>query len=193
MGGFDAAWSLGEALVRALGSTTGAAIVSWLFVGLFLVAGASKIRHPRSAAEALVNFGVVQNVRVRTGTALGTAELGLACAFGAIPALAAFVAAPLLWLFVLLVGRRLQAGYRFPCACFGDAAELLSWWSLVRTTLLALMATGLILGDLPALRAATVETLLEATTAFASLGTIVLIRGMAKLLTVSRRPLGALG
>lgn len=109
----------------------------------FLWSGASKLKHPGSAALAAQRFGLVHAARSGLGIAMGVAE----CALGAVLSVATFwqpLVAPaalvgfaVLFGFSVLIARALQKGESFSCACFGDFGDdAISGWHLIRNTLL---------------------------------------------------------
>jgi hypothetical protein len=118
----------------------------WVLAIVFAWSGATKLRRPTPAAIAMVDFGVLRRVRPALGSALGAAELLLAVSLitGAFPAVSLPAAAVLLWVFVLLIAKSLWSGDRFACFCFGDAGSRLSGWTLLRTIVLALLGSVLV-------------------------------------------------
>jgi membrane protein YdbS with pleckstrin-like domain len=95
----------------------------------------------------------------------------------------------LLWFFVLLIARSLWLGKDFSCFCFGDADSRLSRVTLVRTIALAVLATALVVVPL---RYAGFDQiyLLQALSAAALVGTIVLAGRIPSLLRWNRDPYG---
>ena len=135
---------------------------------------------------AMVDFGVLRRVRPRLGAALGAAELLLALflATGTLPVVFLPAAAVLLWIFALLIARSLFAGEDFACFCFGDADSRLSGWTLLRTIVLALLGSVLVVA-LPSAGDYAVfgETYaLQMASAMALVGAIVLASQIPELL-----------
>lgn len=158
------------------------AIGSFLLAVVFLVSAYPKLRKPRLAALAIVDFGVMKKVRSEAGLALAFIELSLALAlFGAVMAsgggvvLPLVLAALLLWIFVALIARALTSSERFSCFCFGAGDSSLSAWTLVRSTLLAVLATGLVFASGNQAAPALEEVALELATAVSILGTLALL------------------
>jgi hypothetical protein len=137
------------------------------------------------------DFGVLRRVRPRLGGALGAAELLLALSLitGTLPVVFLPVTAGLLWFFVLLIARSLWSGRDFSCFCFGDAGSRLSRLTLVRTAVLALLASALAVAPLP--YAGFDQTyLLQALCAAAFVGAVALGGQIPKLLRWNRDPHG---
>lgn len=118
MNGYSEAWAL---------TTSPAAISAMILIvsGLLAWAGISKLRSPRSAAAAAVQFRIIRRPRKAFGLALGSAELGIALTLLHPPTqrLALVGAAMLTFAFVALIARALVARERFKCACFGSSGE----------------------------------------------------------------------
>lgn len=117
----------------------------WLLVGILLWSGTVKVRHPRLAASAMVDFGVIRVPRRLYGSLLGGAELGLALLLITIPLQGLLATSGILWIFTGAIARSLLHGKRFACFCFGDNERPLSRVTLGRTSLLAILATLLLL------------------------------------------------
>lgn len=191
MNGFESALSLFAKALHLITAPTGYGIAVWILAIVFVWSGVAKLRQPILAAVAMMNFGVLRRVRPRLGSTLGAAELLLALLLitGTLPALFLPVTAGLLWLFVLLIARSLLAGEDFACFCFGDADSRLSRLTLVRTGALALLASVMAIVPLP--YASFDRTyFLQAISAAAFVGTIVLGSQIAKLLRWNRDPYG---
>jgi hypothetical protein len=189
--GFESALSLFAKALHLITAPTGYGIAVWILAIVFVWSGVVKLRQPTLAAVAMMDFGVLRRVRPRLGSALGAAELLLAFLLisGTLPALFLPVVAGLLWLFVLLIAKSLLSGEDFACFCFGDAESRLSRLTLVRTGALALLASVLAVAPLP--YASFDRTyLLQAISAAAFVGTIVLGSQIAKLLRWNRDPYG---
>ncbi|MBX6765102.1 MAG: hypothetical protein IRY88_15705 [Rubrobacteraceae bacterium] len=139
-----------------------------------------KLRRPALAAMAMVDFKVARRVRPSLGFALGAGELVLALALalgGPASRFIIAIAAALLWVFTLLIARSLWSGERFACFCFGDTDSVLSRWTLLRTSALALLASTLAILALPtnSYREPGAAPVLELVVAAAILGTVVLL------------------
>ena len=189
--GFESALSLLAKALHLITAPTGYGIAVWILAIVFVWSGVAKLRQPTLAAVAMVDFGVLRRVRPRLGSALGAAELLLALLLiaGMLPALFLPVTAGLLWLFVLLIAKSLLSGKDFACFCLGDADSRLSRLTLVRTGALALLASVMAVVPLP--YASFDQTyFLQAISAAAFVGTIVLGSQIAKLLRWIRDPYG---
>ena len=114
--------------------------------------------------------------------------LALLLITGTLPALFLPVTAGLLWLFVLLIAKSLLSGRDFACFCFGDADSRLSRLTLVRTATLALLASVLAFAPLPAYAGLSETYVLQATSAAAIVGGIVLVVQVPKLLRWNKDP-----
>jgi len=192
MNGFESAFSLVAKGFHLVTAPTGYGIAGWVLAIIFVWSGVAKLRQPTLAAMAMMDFGVLRRVRPRLGSALGAAELLLALSLitGTLPVLSLPVTAGLLWLFVLLIAKSLWSGKDFACFCLGDADSRLSRLTLVRTTVLALLASVLAVAPLPAgTYAGFSETyLLQAVSATAFVGAIVLGSQIPKLLRWNKDP-----
>ena len=191
MNGFGSAVAL---LVRAFDLVTGPAgygIAIWVLAIIFVWSGLAKLRRPALAALAMNDFGILRRVRPGLGSALGAMELLLALLLvtGTLQVVILPVTAGLLWFFVLLIARSLWLGKDFPCFCFGDADSRLSRFTLFRTAALALLATALVVVPL---RYAGFDQvyLLQAISAAALVGTVVLASRIPSLLRWNRDPYG---
>lgn len=149
----------------------------WLLAGVFLWSGAVKLRRSRRAALAMVDFGVVRSPRRIHGFLLGGGELSLALLLIVADQAGLVVAAGLLWIFVVIVARSLAHGGRFSCYCFGDADQPLSWLTLARTGLLAMLAT-LLLAGVPAVTSFRVGG--HSVLAAAVVGTALVLAGLLR-------------
>jgi hypothetical protein len=189
--GFESALSLLAKALHLITAPTGYGIAVWILAIVFVWSGVAKLRQPTLAAVAMVDFGVLRRVRPRLGSALGAAELLLALLLiaGTLPALFLPVTAGLLWLFVLLIAKSLLSGKDFACFCLGDADSRLSRLTLVRTGALALLASVMAVVPLP--YASFDRTyFLQAISAAAFVGTIVLASQIARMLHWNRDPYG---
>ena len=191
MNGFGSAVAL---LAQAFDLVTGPAgygIAVWVLAIVFVWSGLAKLRRPALAALAMNDFGLVRRVRPGLGRALGAAELLLALflIIGALPVVVLPFTAVLLWFFVLLIARSLWLGKDFSCFCFGDADSRLSRLTLFRTAALALLATALVAVPLGYAGFDQVY-LLQALSAAALVGTVVLASRIPGLLRWNRDPYG---
>jgi hypothetical protein len=167
-------------------------IAVWVLAIVFAWSAIAKLQRPTLAAMAMVDFGVLRRVRPYLGSALGAAELSLALllATGALRAVFLPIAAALLWLFVLLIAKSLRSGKRFACFCFGEADSQLSGLTLVRTAALALLASVVAVAPPPAGTHPGFGSTyaLQATSAMAIVGAIVLGSQIPKLLRWNKDP-----
>jgi hypothetical protein len=191
MTGLESLISLLDDLVAALSSQLPLQIGAWLLVWVFAWSGTSKLLHPATAAQALVDFRVTRFQVPGFGVALGAVELGLAAAIASPlarrPSLA--VATGLLCAFSVLITVSLLRGERFPCRCFGNSDAPLSRWTVGRTAVLAAVALVLAVENSAAVNPAVSETVLQAVAALALLGTIVVAGSFPSLLSWNREPL----
>jgi hypothetical protein len=173
-------------------SPSGHGIAVWILAIVFAWSGVAKLRRPTLAAMAIVDFGVSRRVMPRLGTALGATELLLALLLitGMLSRIFLPITAGLLWLFVLLIARSLWAGERFACFCFGDVDSELSHLTLVRTATLALLASVAAVAPPPAVAYTgfSVTDALQAASAMAVVGTIVLVNLIPRLLRWNKDP-----
>ncbi|MGI8644012.1 MAG: MauE/DoxX family redox-associated membrane protein [Thermomicrobiales bacterium] len=186
MGGFAAAFDLVAAGFSATMGTDGSGILSWFLVAIFAVSGTVKVRRPWLAAMALVDFQIVRRPAPALGLALGAFELLVALGLALVPAVAIFVAAPLLWFFTLLIARGLRNNEDFACFCFGESDGALSRWTLARTAALALLATVVAFGSPHIWRWAAGEPWLELVAGASLFGIVVLLRQLPPLLLWNR-------
>ncbi len=189
MSGFELAFSHFAELLRLVTTPTSYGIAVWILAIIFVWSGVAKLRRPTLAAMAMMDFGILARVRPRLGSALGAAELLLALFLitGTIPVIFLPVTAGLLWIFVLLISRNLWSGKDFACFCFGDADSRLSRLTLIRTAALALLASVLAVAPLPYASFSQIY-LLQAITAAAFVGSIVLGSQIRRLLRWNRDP-----
>jgi hypothetical protein len=192
MNGFESALSLIAEVLRLVTAPAGYGIGVWVLATVFVWSGIAKLRQPALAAMAMMDFGVLRRVRPRLGGALGAAELLLALFLAASTLHLVFlpVTAVLLWFFALLIARSLLAGEDFACFCFGDGDSRLSWLTFARTATLALLASVLAIAvPTTGTYANFSETyLLQAVSAVALVGVIVLGSQIPKLLRWNRHP-----
>jgi len=189
--GFGSAITL---LAKAFDLVTGPAgygIAIWVLAIIFVWSGLAKLRRPALAAMAMNDFGILRRVRPGLGSALGAVELLLALSLitGVFVVVILPVTVGLLWFFVLLIARSLWLGKDFSCFCFGDADSRLSRFTLVRTTALALLASALVVVP-PRYAGFDQVYLLQAISAAALVGTIVLASRIPSLLRWNRDPYG---
>lgn len=191
MGGFRALVELAGEAVAVVTNASAYAIALSLLAALFFVSGASKLRRPRLAAVAMVNFGVARRARPAYGRALGLGEIGLASLLATrVESRTTLVAAAaLLWFFSVLIARALLSGERFPCQCFGESESALTGATLARTATLALVATVFAAaGDHGGVSSAASKAgALESAAAVAILGMVALV-GRVRQLVVWNRP-----
>ena len=191
MNGFGSAIAL---LARAFDLVTGPAgygIAIWVLAIIFVWSGLAKLHRPALAALAMNDFGILRRVRPNLGRALGAVELLLALSLitGVLLVVILPVTAGLLWFFVLLIARSLWLGKDFSCFCFGDADSRLSRLTLVRTTALALLASALVFVT-PRPAGFDQIYLLQAISAAALVGAIVLASRIPRLLRWNKDPYG---
>jgi hypothetical protein len=187
MGGFSSAFAYARDLIDALNGTVGGGIFAWLLAGVFALSGGLKLRRPILAAMAITDFGVSRRVRPVLGRLLGIGELAVAVTLVVSPRVGGVFAAILLWFFVALIARSLRAGRKFACVCFGERDSAISRWTLVRTCLLAILATALAIAA-PNLGATGANALLQAEIAGGVLGFVALIRSVPRLLRWNSDP-----
>jgi hypothetical protein len=189
--GFGSAIALLTQVFDLVTAPAGYGIAIWVLAIVFVWSGLAKLRRPALAAMAMNDFGIVRRIRPRLGSALGALELLLALSLisGMLRVVVLPFTAGLLWFFVLLIARSLWLGKDFSCFCFGDADSRLSRLTLVRTTALALLASALALVPL---RYAGFDQvyLLQAISAAALVGAIVLASRIPKLLRWNKAPYG---
>jgi hypothetical protein len=189
--GFGSAIYLLAQVFDLVTGPAGYGIAIWVLAIIFVWSGLAKLRRPALAAMAINDFGILRRIRPGLGRALGAVELLLALSLitGTLLVVILPVTAGLLWFFVLLIARSLWLGKDFSCFCFGDADSRLSRVTLVRTIALAVLATALVVVPL---RYAGFDQiyLLQALSAAALVGTIVLAGRIPSLLRWNRDPYG---
>ena len=191
MNGFGSAIALLTQVFDLVTGPAGYGIAIWVLAVIFAWSGFAKLRRPALAAMAMNDFGILRRVRPNLGRALGAMELLLALSLitGTLLVVILPVTAGLLWFFVLLIARSLWLGKDFSCFCFGDADSRLSRLTLVRTTALALLASALVV--VPRWYAGFDQIyLLQAISAAALVGAIVLASRIPRLLRWNRGPYG---
>ena len=190
MNGFESALSLFARALQLVTAPAGYGIAVWILAIVFAWSGIAKLRQPTLAAMAMMDFGVIRRIRPRLGSALGAAEVlvALSLVTGTLPALFLPITAGLLWFFVLLIAKGLLSGEDFACFCFGDADSRLSRLTLLRTATLALLASLLAVAPLPNYAGLTETYVLQATSAAAIVGGIVLVAQIPNLLRWNKDP-----
>lgn len=146
MNGFESLADLLGRVVDILGPPVGGILASAIAI-LLAISGSAKIRHPISAALAMVDFGLVSRPLLVLGRLAGTVEVTIAAGLlvGVWRSAWATVASLLFAFFAVLIGRSLLLGRTFPCNCFGRSGALLSRWTLIRAVSLASLSFGLAL------------------------------------------------
>ena len=191
MNGFGSVVALLAQVFDLVTGPAGYGIAVWVLAIIFVWSGLAKLHRPALAAMAINDFGILRRVRPNLGRALGAVELLLALSLltGTLRVVMLPITAGLLWFFVLLIARSLWLGKDFSCFCFGDADSRLSRFTLVRTIALALLASALALVPL---RYAGFDQvyLLQAISAAAFVGAIVLASRIPKLLRWNKNPYG---
>lgn len=186
MHGFESAISLVVDTLRIMRSETGYGIAVWFLAVIFAWSAISKLRRPASAAMAMVDFRVVRKLQPRLGSVLGAAEmlLALSLALGVAPEFFLPLAAGLLWLFVFLIARSLLSREQFACFCFGDTESKISRWTLIRTIILAAIASVQVIPPIPAnlYTVSGQSYVLQAVSAITLVGVLVLGSWIPKLL-----------
>jgi hypothetical protein len=184
----EAADSFAGAEAHGAGLAFLAAVFAW--------SGIAKLRRPALAAMAMIDFGLLRHLRPRLGALAGGLELVVAAALAsglAVPAVASLfapVAAVALWFFTFLLARALRLGRRFACFCFGTSESQLSPWTLLRTVLLASLATGLALGTPSGTGPDLQVAVLQTSAALGVLGAVTLTGAIPRLLRWNRDPFG---
>jgi hypothetical protein len=190
MGGFRALADVAGDTLAVIANASVYGIALSFLASLFLVSGASKLRRPRLAAIAMVNFGVARRARPGYGRALAVAEITLASllVIRLEPRVMLIAAGVLLWAFSALIARALLSGERFPCHCFGESDSALNVVTLARTATLALVATAFAAaGEHGAVASAASEAgALEAAGAISVLGMIALASRLRQLVVWNR-------
>jgi uncharacterized membrane protein YphA (DoxX/SURF4 family)/peroxiredoxin len=125
-----------------------AALLARLLLSVvFAVAGIAKLADRRGSVEALAGFGAPGWSQRPLAVVLPALELGIACGLlidGAAP-WAALLALALLVGFAMVIATTLAHGRRPACHCFGELSHKpAGLWTLVRTSLLAGLAVGLV-------------------------------------------------
>lgn len=147
MGGLEIITRTGTTLVGEFFRSPLPGIGAWILSGVFLWSGLAKLRRPSLAAMALLDFGAVRRFDVRLGFGLACAELVLAAALALAPTRLAALAGStvVLWFFGAAILLNLMRGRRFACFCFGDSDEKLSRRTFVRSIVLAMLSSAVLL------------------------------------------------
>ena len=197
MNGFESIWELVQAAASAATSDDAARTAAWFVALVFAWSGAAKIRRPRLAALALVDFRVLSRVAPNAGRALGLAEVGLSLLLisGAVlgrpvAAIGAGIAAGAFLAFSAAIAASLRRRARFDCFCFGAADAAISRWTLARAVALSgvAAATAVLSQGVPAASAA--EAVLPGTIAAAVRGSGVLLGQLGPLVRWNGDPFG---
>ncbi len=109
---------------------------------LFVFSGGQKLAAPFSAALAMVRFGLARRVNQQYGRIAGCVEVAVGVALIAAPTeWWSFSAAAILGaLFVVVVARALHRGAAFRCGCFGEDSSRISASTLIRASVVLLVA-----------------------------------------------------
>lgn len=148
MGGFRVLLDWFAYLGQTLGLATTSLAARVALAALLGAAGIDKLRHPRIAAVAAINFRVIPRPWKAFGTLIGLGESAIAAAqlvpVDAVAAAGAVAAGCLSLGYVFVLGRALLAGRRFPCDCLPGLVGDVSVATLVRAFV---MAAGAALGS----------------------------------------------
>jgi len=169
-----------------------AAVGIWVLGLVFVWSGATKLRRPRLAAMAMVDFGVVRRPSAGLGLGLGAVEVGLGLLLlsGRTTTAALATATALLVLFSALLARSLAAGASFPCQCFGGEDKAISIGTLSRTGGLAAGAALLWLAVAAGADPGTAGPATRAVAAVGLISTVVLLRAVLEVLGWTRTLVG---
>jgi peroxiredoxin/uncharacterized membrane protein YphA (DoxX/SURF4 family) len=110
-------------------------VVRLLLVGVFLLAGVTKLLDPAGSREAMSGFGVSERFAGVAGRVLPLAEIAVAIALVPVPSAryGAVAAAVLLVSFVAAIARAMSRGEAPDCHCFGQVHSAPAGpWTLVR-------------------------------------------------------------
>lgn len=137
---------LAEGAATYLPRSTVLTVGRLLLAIIFILSAFAKLRNPRMAAYALVDFRVVNEVKPVYGAALGSAEgvLAIWLVSGFLVEAAVATAFGMLGGFSLLLARAIRNGEQFPCYCFGRSDKQVGKGPLARTAAMALLS-GLVL------------------------------------------------
>jgi putative oxidoreductase len=137
------AWPLGDR----------AALIGWValrlgLAGLFLVAGALKLRDPAIFAEEIANYRLLPALAPYLAIVLPPTEIVAALVLAVGPApwrrAAALVLALLSLLFTGAVAAAASRGLDISCACFGQGSGSVGWLTVGRNLLLTAVAVALV-------------------------------------------------
>lgn len=113
---------------------------------LLVIASVPKLRRPRLAASALQRLRVVTTARTTYGLLLGVAELCLGVGLITAPAeflpFALFAAAIFFFGATVVIADNLRRRNIVSCFCFGESSKMISRATLLRTSLLLIVALG---------------------------------------------------
>jgi peroxiredoxin len=113
--------------------------------GVFLVAALAKLGDRAGSRAALTGFGVPGVLAGPLGVLLSLAELAVAAALLLVPEPGALASLALLLAFSAAIVVNLLRGHAPDCHCFGSLHSApVSWWTVARNLLLALVAAGLV-------------------------------------------------
>lgn len=119
-------------------STIGAMLIS----GVFLLAGAMKLRRPDGAAGLMRAYGVPDRVAAESARALAVGEIGIAGAmlFPPTRLVGGALAAATLIAFTIAIAAQLRQEQRPSCGCFGVIHAEIGWPLIARNLLLISLA-----------------------------------------------------
>jgi len=125
-----------------------ASIGALLLGGVFLLAGALKIKHPEGAAGPLRSYGVPNSFVAGSSRILAFGELGIASlmVFPQTRVIGAALACGTLAIFTAAITVKLVRGQRTSCGCFGLIHSEIGWPILARNFLLISLALLVISG-----------------------------------------------
>lgn len=122
--------------------------------GLFLVAGALKLRDPAGFAQEIANYQLVPGLAPYLAIVLPPAEIvaALTLAVGPSPwrRAAALLLTGLAALFTFAVAMAAGRGLDISCACFGQGSGAITWLTVARNLLLTAAAATLLWPRAPA-------------------------------------------
>jgi putative oxidoreductase len=122
--------------------------------GLFVVAGAFKLRDPAGFAVEIANYQLLPALAPYLAAALPTTEVVLGLGLILLPSSwrrAAAVGVGLLFgMFTLAVGSAYLRGINIACGCFGGGGDAIGPLTLVRNLGLLIAVAVVLLGDRPA-------------------------------------------
>ncbi len=139
-------------LVRTKAVQTLVVIVRIALGAMFFYAGITKIAEPAGFALAVYNYHILPAPLVNvTAIILPWVEViaGACLMLGLWIPGGALIVSGLLIVFTLALGFNLARGLDIACGCFSSspAAEKITWWYLVRDSLLSISALLVLLGD----------------------------------------------